>query len=168
MNYEGHKGEFELSTNVYRLNPETGEATVVTDGLEKPNGLCFSPNYSKLYISDTGITHKPDHPSHVFVYDVADNARLVNGRTFCDMAPGFADGIRCDIDGNLWASAGWGGEGYDGVHIFASDGALIGKIHLPEVCSNLCFGGVKRNQLFMTGSQSIYAVYVETQGAQFP
>ena len=168
MNYEGHKGEFELSTNVYRLNPETGEAMVVTDGLEKPNGLCFSPNYSKLYISDTGITHKPDHPSHVFVYDVADNARLVNGRTFCDMAPGFADGIRCDIDGNLWASAGWGGEGYDGVHIFAPDGALIGKIHLPEVCSNLCFGGVKRNQLFMTGSQSIYAVYVETQGAQFP
>ena len=84
------------------------------------------------------------------------------------MGSGFADGIRCDIDGNLWSSAGWVGEGFDGVHIFAPDGDLIGKIHLPEVCSNVCFGGVKRNRLFMTGSQSLYSVYVETQGAQIP
>ena len=168
MNYEGHRAEFELPTNVYRLNPDTGEATVVTDELDKPNGLCFSPDFSKLYISDTGISHAPDHPSYVYVYDVVDNARLANGRPFCDMGSGFADGIRCDIDGNLWSSAGWVGEGFDGVHIFAPDGDLIGKIHLPEVCSNVCFGGVKRNRLFMTGSQSIYSVYVETQGAQIP
>ena len=84
------------------------------------------------------------------------------------MSPGLADGIRCDVDGNLWSSAGWVGEGYDGVHIFAPDGDLIGKIHLPEVCANLCFGGVKRNRVFMAGSQSLYALYVETQGAQVP
>lgn len=168
LNYEGGLAEFELPTNVYRLNPGTGEATVATDALEKPNGLCFSPDYSKLYIVDTGASHKPNHPRHILVYDVVDNARLTDGRLFCDMAPGTSDGIRCDIDGNLWASAGWAGDGYDGVHIFAPDGDLIGKIHLPEVCSNLCFGGLKRNRLFMTGSQSLYAVYVEAQGAQIP
>jgi gluconolactonase len=84
------------------------------------------------------------------------------------MAPGTADGIRCDVDGNLWAAAGWAGEKYNGVHIFAPDGVLIGKIHLPETCANLCFGGAKRNRLFMTASQSLYALYVGTQGAQKP
>jgi len=164
LNYEGHKAEFELPTRVYRLNPETGQATVVADELEKPNGLCFSPDYARLYVVDTGVSHKPDHPRHIRVYDVVDNARLANGRVFCDMAPGVGDGARCDVDGNLWAAAGWGGEGYDGVHIFAPDGDLIGRIHLPEPCANLCFGGVKRNRLFMTASQSLYAVYVEAQG----
>ena len=163
-----YRADFELPTNVYRLNPDTGAATVVTDELEKPNGLCFSPDYSKLYLVDTGATHTPDHPRHIRVYDVDDNARLKNGRLFCDMSPGLADGIRCDVDGNLWSSAGWIGEGYDGVHIFAPNGDLIGKIHLPEVCANLCFGGAKRNRVFMAGSQSLYAVYVETQGAQIP
>jgi gluconolactonase len=84
------------------------------------------------------------------------------------MGEGLADGIRCDVDGNIWSSAGWGGVGYDGVHVFAPDGDLIGRIHLPEVVSNLCFGGAKRNRLFITGSQSLYAIYVETQGAQTP
>ena len=168
LNYEGHLAEFELPTNVYRLNPDTGEATVVVDELEKPNGLCFSPDYSQLYLVDTGVSHKPNHPRHVRVYDVVDGAILTNGRDFCDMAPGMSDGIRCDIDGNLWASAGWAGEGFDGVHIFAPDGDLIGRIHLPEVCANLCFGGVKKNRLFMAGSQSLYSLYVETQGAQTP
>jgi gluconolactonase len=78
---------------------------------------------------------------------------------------GLADGIRCDTDGNIWSSAGWVGEGYDGVHIFAPDGTRIGQIHLPEICSNVCFGGTKRNRLFMTGSQSLYAVYTEAIGA---
>ena len=154
--------EFELPTNVYRLNPETGKATVVTDELERPNGLCFSPDFAKLYIADTGTN--PPHP--MFVYDVVDGAGLKNGRIFHNMGPGLADGIRCDVDGNIWSSAGWVGETYDGVHIIAPDGDLIGKIHLPEVCSNLCFGGVKRNRLFMTASQSLYALYLETQGAQ--
>ena len=168
MNYEGHKAPFELPTNVYRLDPESGEATVVTGNVEKPNGLCFSPDEKKLYIADTGASHTPGHPRHIRVYDVVGGNRLENGRMFADMAPGLADGIRSDIDGNLWASAGWVGEGFDGVHVFAPDGTLIGKIHLPEICSNLCFGGGKRNRLFMTGSQSLYSVYVETQGAQVP
>jgi len=168
VNYEGHKANFELPTNVYRLNPDTGQATVATAELEKPNGLCFSPDYSQLYITDTGASHKPGHPRQILVYEVVDNARLSNGRVFCDMGPGLADGIRCDIDGNIWSSAGWVGEGYDGVHVFAPDGDLIGKIHLPEVVSNLCFGGLKKNRLFITASQSVYSLYVETQGVQTP
>lgn len=158
--------EPELPTNVYRLNPETGHATVVTDEIEKPNGLCFSPDYKKLYVADTGVSHKPDHPRHILVYDVRDDSRLGPGRTFCDMAPGIADGIRCDVHGNLWTSAGWVGDEFDGVHAFAPDGERIGMILLPEVCANLCFGGARRNRLFMTASQSLYAVYLETQGAQ--
>jgi len=166
MNYEGHKAEFELPTNVYRLNPDTGEVTIVTDEPEKPNGLCFSPDYSRLYITDTGASHKPGHPRRIMVYDVIDAARLANGRVFCDMGPALADGLRCDVDGNVWSSAGWAGEGHDGVHVFAPDGDIIGKIHLPEIVSNVCFGGLKRNRLFITASQSVYALYVETQGAQ--
>lgn len=164
VNYEGHRAEFELPTQVYRLNPVTGQVTVATDQPERPNGLCFSPDYTRLYLVDTGASHKPGHPRHILVYEVEDNCRLVNGQVFADMSPGLADGIRCDMDGNLWASAGWGGEGYDGVHIFAPNGHLIGRIHLPEPCSNLCFGGLKRNRLFMTAGQSVYTVYVETQG----
>ena len=165
-NYEGHRAQFELPTNVYRLNPDSGEVSVVTAELEKPNGLCFSPDYSKLYISDTGISHKPDHPQVIMVYDVINNSRLENGHIFCDTSPTVADGFRCDVYGNIWTSAGWAGEGHDGVHVYSPEGILIGKIHTPEIISNLCFGGLKRNRLFMTGSQSIYALYVGTQGAE--
>lgn len=168
LNYEGHRAEFELPTAVYRLNPETGEATVVTDSLEKPNGLCFSPDYSKLYISDTGASHKPGHPKQIHVWDVIDGERLANGRVFYDMGDASSDGFRCDTDGNIWTSAGWAGDGSDGVHIIAPDGVLIGRIHLPEPVANLCFGGVKKNRLFIAASQSIYAVYVEAVGAQRP
>ena len=168
MNYEGKRSEFELPTAVYRLNPETGEATVATADQEKPNGLCFSPDFSKLYISDTGASHKPGHPRTITAYDVEDNSSLTNGRIFCDMGDSASDGFRCDVDGNIWTSAGWAGEGSDGVHIFAPDGDLIGKIHLPEPVSNLCFGGAKKNRLFITASQSLYSLYVEIQGAQYP
>ena len=157
--YEGGKADFELPTCIYRLNPDTGEATVATDEEERPNGLCFSPDYSKLYVVDSGS------PRNIVVYDVVDNARLTNRRLFFDMNPGSSDGIRCDTDGNVWSAAAWVGEGYDGVHIFAPDGDLIGKIHLPEGCANLCFGGIFRNRLFMAASQSVYAVYVEARGA---
>ena len=167
-NYEGYKAVPELPTHVYRLSPDTGEATVATDELVMPNGLCFSPDYSKLYITDTGASHKPGHPRQILAYDVVDNARLANRRVFCDMGKALADGIRCDVDGNIWSSAGWAGESSNGVHVFDPGGQLIGKIHLPEIVSNLCFGGVKRNRLFITASQSIYALYVETQGVPFP
>ena len=167
-NYEGHRASFELPANVYRLDPKTNQANVVASDLDKPNGLCFSPDEKKLYIVDTGIPKHPTDQRPIRVYDVVDGARLTNGRLFVNMAPGSSDGIRCDMEGNVWAAAGWGAEEYNGVHVFAPDGTLIGKIHLPETCANLCFGGAKKNRLFMAASQSLYAVYVETQGAQMP
>ena len=164
-NYEGHKAPFELPANVYRLDPRTREATVVATDMEKPNGLCFSPDEKKLYIVDTRLPKKPGDPMAIRVYDVVEGTRLVNGRQFANLLPGTSDGIRCDVDGNVWAAAGWAGEKFNGVHVFAPDGTLIGKIHLPETCANLCFGGAKRNRLFMTASQSLYSVYVDAEGA---
>jgi len=169
MDYEGHKGKLELKEAVYRLDVRTGKLDKVTDEIFKPNGLCFSPDYKRLYVADTGASHYDEAPRNIKVWDVVEGRKLANGREFASMElegrAGFADGIRADIDGNIWASAGWVGEGYDGVHIFAPDGDRIGLILLPEICSNVCFGGPKRNRLFMTASQSLYAVYVETRGA---
>lgn len=175
MEYEGHRLPESASSvspiqkeAVYRIDAQSGAITRVADEPLKPNGLCFSKDYKQMYIADTGITHYPDAKSQIWVYDV-DGAKLRNPRTFVNMEwngkTGFSDGIRCDEDGNIWSSAGWVGDGYDGVHIFAPDGARIGQIRLPEICSNVCFGGSKRNRLFMTGSQSLYAVFVETRGA---
>jgi gluconolactonase len=167
-NYEGHKAPFELPGNVYRLDPKTREVAVVAADMDKPNGICFSPDEKLLYIVDTGVPRHPTDPHQIRVYDVVDGARLKNGRMFVDMSPGNSDGIRCDVDGNVWSAAGWAGENYNGVHVFAPDATLIGKIHLPESCANLCFGGAKKNRLFMAASQSLYAVYVGTEGAQLP
>jgi gluconolactonase len=167
-NYEGHKATFELPTNVYRLDPNTHELTVVVSDMEKPNGICFSPDEKKLYIVDTGEPKHAGDPRPIRVYDVDDGKRLKNGRMFVNMAPGTSDGIRCDVDGNVWSAAGWGPESFNGVHVFAPDGTLIGKIHLPETCANLCFGGAKKNRLFMAASQSLYSVYVGTEGALVP
>jgi gluconolactonase len=165
MNYEGNKGELYIKEAVYRIDSKSGKMDLLTDDLAKPNGLCFSPDYKKLYVADTGGAD----PKGIQVWDVMDGKRLRSGRRFCSMElnnkAGAADGIRADVDGNIWVSAGWVGDGYDGVHIFAPDGQRIGQILLPEICSNVCFGGSRRNRLFMTGSQSLYAVFVETQGA---
>lgn len=153
---------------IYRIDASSGKVDKVADQPFKPNGLCFSPDYSKLYVADTGASHYPDAKNIIWQFDV-NGARLTNPKTFASMElngkSGFADGIRADEDGNIWASAGWVGDGYDGVHIFTPAGERIGQIRLPEICSNVCFGGSKRNRLFMTGSQSLYAVYVETRGA---
>jgi gluconolactonase len=169
-NYEGHKGEVQLKEAVYRVDPKTGKIDLLTDEFYKPNGICFSPDYKKVYICDTGATHNPEAPKVVKVYDVVDNRKIANGRVFFNTelagkGSGLADGIRADRDGNIWAGMGWVGEGYDGVHIFSPAGQRIGMILLPEICANVCFGGEKRNRLFMAASQSLYAVYVETQGA---
>lgn len=174
MEYEGNRLPQSASTPrplrkeaVYRID-KSGTITKVADEPFKPNGLCFSNDYRKLYIADTGISHYPEAKNVIWVYDL-DGDKLKNPRVFTNMElngkSGFSDGIRCDEDGNVWSSAGWVGDGYDGVHIFAPDGVRIGQIRLPEICSNVCFGGSKRNRLFMTGSQSLYAVYVETRGA---
>ena len=155
---------------VYRIDAKTGKISKLTDEIFKPNGLCFSADYKKLYVADTGASHYKDAPKNIKVWDITSDMKLKGGKQFASMElngqAGFADGIRCDIDGNIWASAGWVGNGYDGVHIFgAEDGKRIGQIKLPEICSNVCFGGTQRNRLFMTASQSLYAVYVETKGA---
>jgi gluconolactonase len=156
--YEGRRAALELPTAVYRLDPERGGAEPVVQDLERPNGLCFAPGESRLYVVDSGS------PRSIHVYDVAEG-RVEAGRRFADMSPGSSDGIRCDTEGNLWASAGGGGDGYDGVHVFAPDGTLIGQVLLPEACANLCFGGVAGNRLFMAASRSIYALYVNATGA---
>jgi gluconolactonase len=169
VNYEGHKSELLLKEAVYRIDSKSGKMTKVEDQMFKPNGLCFSPDYKRLYIVDTGATHYEKAPRNIRVYDVIDQKKLANGREFVSMVwdgkSGLADGIRADVDGNIWAGAGWAGEGYDGVQVFAPDGTRIGQIVLPEICANLCFGGPRRNRLFMAASQSLYAIYVETQGA---
>ncbi len=156
--YEGRRAALELPTAVYRLDPDLGRAEPVVSDLERPNGLCFAPDESRLYVVDSGAARS------ICVYDVG-GGRAGGGRRFADMAPGGPDGIRCDADGNLWAAAGGGGDGYDGVHVFAPDGARIGQVVLPETCANLCFGGAAGNRLFMTASRSVYALYVNTTGA---
>jgi gluconolactonase len=168
LNYEGEKAEFELTTTVYRIDAQTGECVAKITEMERPNGICFSPDESLLYVADTGSAQEPDGPPNIRVYDMADAQTPANGRLFVAMKPGGADGIRTDTDGNLWVAAGWAGDGFDGAHCYAPDGTLVGKIHLPEPCSNLCFGGMKKNRLFMTAGQSVYAIYVEAVGAQVP
>ncbi len=157
-NYEGDQAELELPTRVYRIDLDTGVAEAVIDSLERPNGLCLSPDESLLYVVDSG-----SRPSTIHVFDMH-SGRPTGGRVFADMTPGSSDGIRCDIDGNLWAAAAGGGDGYDGVHVFDPDGTRIGQIVLPEQCANLCFGGRRNNRLFMAASQSIYSVYTGTAG----
>jgi gluconolactonase len=157
-NYEGHVAQPELPTNVYRLDPQSGRATVVIGDIF-PNGLCFSPDEKKLYVVDY-------NGRGIRAYDVADDGtKLANSKLLVSiLRPQTPDGFRCDVDGNLWC--GWGtGEGLDGVMIFNPSGQAIGRIDLPEDCANLCFGGVKRNRLFMTASHSLYSLYVGTQGA---
>jgi gluconolactonase len=159
-NYLGHKATAELPYRVYRIDGRTGHITIAVGDMERPNGLCFSPDEKRLYVVDTPGGTKTTH-----VYDVVDDGtKLANGRVLFDATPGYADGIRCDTEGNVWAGFS-GGEDQDGVAVFAPDGKLIGRILLPERCANLCFGGLKRNRLFMAASQSIYSLYVEAQGA---
>jgi gluconolactonase len=155
--YEGERAESELKPAVYRVDP-SGRIALVTDELDMPNGLCFSPDYKKLYVCDTGSGNETK------VWDV-NGAQLRGGKTFVKLdvpgtnQPTGADGIRCDVDGNLWCGA------RPGVQIVTPNGERIGMIRLPEICANICFGGARRNRLFMVASQSLYAVYVGVRGA---
>lgn len=158
--YEGFPAEFEQPESIYRLHPESGSLTRVDESMVKPNGLCFSPDFEVLYVVDTGS------PKNIVAFDVVGSTGLSNKRELYKFTAGGGDGVRCDTAGNIWATAGWAGEGVDGVHVLAPDGDKIGQIHLPETCSNLCFGGVKRNRLFMTASKSLYSLYVNIQGAE--
>ncbi len=160
--YEGHKAEAELPQWLYRLDPASGELSVAAEDCVGPNGLCFSPDESILYVVDSRAT-----PNRLIrAYDVSrDGKTLSNSRVHIDCGPGTSDGIRCDMDGNLWCGWGMGHDSLDGVMVFNPAGKAIGRIALPERCANLCFGGAARNRLFMAASQSVYALYVNTQGA---
>lgn len=161
-NYEGYKAPSEIGAcNVYRLDPKSGTLSVVASDFDKPNGLAFSPDEAHLYIADSGRSHGRDKPHHIRCFDVGEDGRLSNGRIFAEIDPGIPDGFRIDVDGNLWVSAG------DGVHCFASDGTLLGKILVPETVANVCFGGPHRNRLFIAANSSLYAVYLNTTGLQF-
>src|SRR5882672_323422 len=162
-NYEGHVARPELPTNVYRLDPKTGQATAVTAGDYRPNGIAFSPDESKLYVVNASAT-----PREILVYDVTDGGtKLANKRVFLTAeAGGTPDGFRVDTDGNLWCGWGMGNAQQDGVKVFDNTGKPIGFIALPERCANVAFGGVKRNRLFMAASHSVYSLYVNTQGVK--
>ena len=158
--YEGFRAEPEQATrNVYRLDPQTGEIDAVVTDFGQPNGLAFSPDEKILYVADSSSSHDPSAPRHIRAFDVVDGRQLKNSRVFCDIDNGLADGFRVDVDGNVWTSAG------DGVHCFGSDGKLLGKILLPQTAANLTFGGPRRNQLFITATKSLYAIFLATTGA---
>lgn len=159
--YEGNAAKQELPTNLYRLDPQSGKLAVVAGDVNRPNGLCFSPDESRLYVGEAGVT-----PRVIHVYDVVDRGtKLAKKRRHVDCGPGTVDGFRCDTDGNLWCGWGMGSDELDGVMVFNPAGKAIGRIQLPERCGNVCFGGRARNRLFMAASQSVYALYVGAQGA---
>lgn len=157
--YEGFKAPEELPCSVYRIAPDGTVEAVITD-MACPNGLAFSPDESRLYVADTGRMFSSD-PHHIKVFDMV-GGRPVNGRIFHTISPGCADGIRVDSDGNLWSSAA------DGVHCIAPDGRLLGKILVPEVVSNICFGGRAKHRLFITATTSVYSVILNRRGVQWP
>jgi len=159
--YEGDASPNEIGAQrVYRFDAASGGVSIVADDFVQPNGLAFSPDESLLYIVDTGLTHRDDGPHHVRRFKVAADGRtLSGGEVFATCPQGLYDGFRVDVQGNLWLSAG------DGVHCHASDGTLLGKILIPEVVANVCFGGAKLNRLFMCGTTSLYSVYLNTAAA---
>lgn len=157
--YEGFKAEQELPCNVYRVDPDGSIEAVLTD-FNCPNGLAFSPDESLLYVADTGRMYHGD-PQHIRVFEM-DGGRPRGGRVFHSISPGAADGFRVDTDGNIWSSAS------DGVHCIAPDGTLLGKILVPELVSNLCFGGRAKHQLYITATTSLYMVPLNRKGAQHP
>ncbi|WP_275786021.1 SMP-30/gluconolactonase/LRE family protein [Pararhizobium gei] len=161
--YEGYQANPEQPTrNVYRLDPSTGDLAAVVSDFLQPNGLAFSPDETKLYVADSGASHDETAARHIRLFDIGPNGSLSGGRAFCTIDNGIPDGLRVDVSGNLWSSAA------DGVHCFAPDGTLIGKIKVPQTVANLTFGGQRRNRLFITATQSLYAIYLTTSGATWP
>lgn len=161
--YEGNKGPSEIGAcNVYRLDPADGSLRIVAGDFDKPNGLAFSADEAALYIADSGRSHGADRPYHIRAFAVGDDGRLSGGRVLVEVDPGIPDGMRLDHEGNLWVAAG------DGVHCYAPDGTLIGKILIDEPVANICFGGPRRNRMFITAASTLYAVFLNTSGIQSP
>ena len=158
FDYEGDAAPSEIGAcHVYRIDPGTGEVHAVATDFAKPNGLAFSPDERFLYVADTGFSHGPQYPRHIRRLRVEGGA-LLDSEVFATCDVGMFDGLRVDRHGNVWTSAG------DGVRCYAPDGTLIGLVRIPEVVANCCFGGIKRNRLFICGTTSLYAVYLNTAG----
>ncbi|WP_306120177.1 MULTISPECIES: SMP-30/gluconolactonase/LRE family protein [unclassified Roseitalea] len=162
MDYEGARAESEIgASHLYRVDPGTGAVKAAGTDFVKPNGLAFSADGTELFVADTGATHVDNGPRHIRRFSV-DGDRLSGGDVFAECDNGLFDGFRIDVHGNVWTSAG------DGVHCYAPDGALLGKIAVPEVVANVCFGGARRNRLFICGTTSLYATYVNVSGLPYP
>jgi gluconolactonase len=162
--YEGERAESEIGAcHVYRIDPASGEVAVAADDFEKPNGIAFSPDESRLYVVDTGISHREDGPRHIRVFEIdADGRTLRGGEVFASCEAGVFDGLRVDTEGRVWTSTA------EGVHCYLPSGDLIGKIRIPEVVANCTFGGAKKNRLFICGTTSLYSIFVNANGAQRP
>jgi gluconolactonase len=161
--YEGYRAESEIgASNVYRVDPDTGACEVAADDFVRPNGLAFSPDERRLYVSDTGITHVSDGPRHIRAFDVGPRGALSGGEVFATCREGMFDGFRFDEEGRLWAGA------RDGVHCHDVDGTLLGKVRVPETVANVVFGGPRRNRLFICATTSLYAVLLPFAGATRP
>jgi gluconolactonase len=160
FDYEGQRATSDIGAcHVYRVDPQSGKTTIVADDFDKPNGLAFSPDEAFLYIADTGVTHTLNGPKHIRKLKLnADGQSLGQSTVFADCTAGLFDGFRVDTDGRIWASAA------DGVHCYDPDGTLIGKILIPEIVSNLCFGGAALNRLFICGTTSLYSVFLAING----
>jgi gluconolactonase len=159
--YQGNRAEQELKPALYKFDPRDGALSMMTDAFVNPNGLCFSPDESLLYVSETGDMFGSGADNHLAVLDVLnDGAGLSAPRLFAKVQPGNADGFRCDEDGNIWSGAA------DGVHCIDPAGATLGVVHTPSLVANLCFGGRKANRLFLCAAQTLYAIFVNTRGAR--
>jgi gluconolactonase len=160
--YEGDAAPSEIgASNVYRLDPETGALAAVATNRVKPNGLAFSPDERTLYVSDTGATHVPGHPRSITAYAVGTDGRSLSApRVFAVSDAGYFDGFRLDTHGNIWTSTA------EGVRCYAPDGRHLGTIKIPELVSNVCFGGPKLNRLYITAQTSLFAIYLNTRGGK--
>ena len=157
--FEGAKTESEIgSCNVYRFDPADGKLRVVADDFSGPNGLAFSRDGQTLYVADFGSWLDPTAPRHIRSFAVTDDGRLTRSRMLIEVTPGAPDGLRVDVDDNVWAAAA------DGIHCIAPSGTLLGKVIVPETCGNMCFGGRQRNRLYICGFTSLYAIYLNCEG----
>jgi gluconolactonase len=161
--YEGGRQPSEQPPALYRYDPETGDIRVLAADFDGPNGLAFSPDEHRLYVAETGDQMQDDPRQYIRVFDVSpDGTRLSGGDVFHKVEPGYCDGMRVDEDGNLWSSAG------DGVHCISPAGELLGKVLVPHAVSNLTFGGLDKNRLFIGGSHTLYAIFLNRRGVQWP
>lgn len=161
--YEGGRQVSEQPPGLYRHDPEAGEIRLMADDFDGPNGLAFSPDERRLYVAETGDQTEENPRQYIRAFDVsADGKRLSGGEVFHKVEPGYCDGLRIDEDGNLWSSAA------DGVHCIDPEGKLLGKVLVPHRVSNVTFGGLSKNRLFIAASHTLYAIFLNRRGVQWP